>query len=444
MAATSLWRVKYNLPYLVRYILDPEKTEQGLLVSGLNCDPEHAAEEMLQVKKHFGKTGGVLAYHGYQSFKEGEVTPEQAHMIGCELAERLWGSQYQVLIATHVDKRSHIHNHLLLNTVSLADGRKYHRTESDYRQFMDLSDQLCREHGLSVIRHPEDGKGISHAEWAAGKEGRPTSRGMIRRDIDKAVLASITERDFFRRLEEMGYEVKLRGKNGKRLERPSLKPAGSSRYYRFDRLGDGYDLEEIMFRILDHIRRTPVISEEEREEIRKYREHHPPHPKAKGLAALYYHYCYELHILKEHPYAVKKVSAAMREDLKKLERLDEQTRLLGQNGIETEEGLCAFQERLRSDLEECLNRRRIIKKQNQALLSADRSGDPALETVLSELSRLTGQIKTLRKEIRACDQIRERSEDVAEQLRSIREQPALEAAKAQENQRRRKERAWER
>ena len=188
MATTSIWRVHGKIGKVLIYAGNPDKTieespiampdginrdalEDVILyaaredatnkkqyVSGVNCTPANAREKMLKVKDEYDKHGGVIAYHGYQSFAEGEVTPETAHEIGKRLAERLWGDRFQVLVATHLDKQSHIHNHFVLNTVSFVDGKKYHRTNEDYIRMQQESDRLCLEYGLSIIEVPA-GKG---------------------------------------------------------------------------------------------------------------------------------------------------------------------------------------------------------------------------------------------------------------------------------------------
>ena len=142
---------------------------------------------MIAVKKRFGKEGGVVAYHGYQSFAPNEATPEMAHEIGVRLAKVLWGEKYQVLVATHLDKENHLHNHFVVNTVSFVDGIKYHRTEKDYFDMQRESDRLCREYGLSVIENPQRGKSKHYGEWRAEQEGRPTWRGLIKNDVDTAI-----------------------------------------------------------------------------------------------------------------------------------------------------------------------------------------------------------------------------------------------------------------
>lgn len=243
MATTSIWRVNGWLGKVLIYIENPDKTEnpdffekqdmdgkeaQGLsdvieyavqqqktgktvesegetvmrqFVSGVNCSPSTARDEMIAVKKRFGKEDGTVAYHGYQSFAPGEATPELAHEIGLALAKKLWGEKYQVLVATHLDRENHLHNHFVVNTVSFVDGIKYHRTEQDYFDMQRESDRLCREYGLSVIENPQRGKSKHYGEWRAEQEACLLSRHRIdtleqlnayRSDV-KSQFAGLTE-----------------------------------------------------------------------------------------------------------------------------------------------------------------------------------------------------------------------------------------------------------
>ena len=155
-------------------ILEENGSAMQQYVTGVNCAPATARSEMMAVKKRYGKDGGIMAFHGYQSFAPGECTPQMAHEIGVRLAEELWGNRFQVLVATHLDKAHYLHNHFVVNSVSFADGKRYHRTKRDYRDMRNVSDRLCREYALSVIEHPEQGKGEHYAQWQAEKEGKPT------------------------------------------------------------------------------------------------------------------------------------------------------------------------------------------------------------------------------------------------------------------------------
>ena len=215
MAVTSIWRVHGRIGKVLDYVENAEKTTavssgDGDLsdvidyaiqqrktsqtqvrdgeevvqrfVSGINCHPNTAKMEMQKIKKFYGKEDGVIAYHGYQSFAPGEATPEIAHEIGIKLAQQLWGDRYQVLVATHLDRANHLHSHFVINTVSFVDGIKYHRTKEDYQEMRRVSDALCREYGLTVIRNSK-GRGMTYNEWAAEKDeanitanGKPSSK----------------------------------------------------------------------------------------------------------------------------------------------------------------------------------------------------------------------------------------------------------------------------
>ena len=195
----------------------------------------------------------------------------------------------------------------LLNSVSFLDGYKFYNTPADYAKMRDVSDRLCREYELSVIEQPR-GKGKPYAEWQAEKHGKPTHRGIIRADIDRAIRASTTERNFLRVIGEMGYQIKTHGKDGKPLKYPALKPPDAKGYFRFHKLGEGYTLEEIRARILRNIHKQPPFPELVHHPSRRYRVRGKLRPKVTGLRALYFRYCYELHIIVKHPHSVKRVS----------------------------------------------------------------------------------------------------------------------------------------
>ena len=211
-----------SLSDVIAYAVNAEKTrrkgkegEEGIVseteqimqqyVSGINCTPATARNEMMAVKKRYGKDEGIVAFHGYQSFAPGECTPALAHEIGVRLAQELWGGRFQVLVATHLDKAHHLHNHFVVNSVSYLDGKRYHRTNRDYRDMRATSDRLCREYGLSVIEHPKPGKSRHYGEWRAEQEGRPTYHSIVREDVDEAILQARTEKQFFHFLREKGW-----------------------------------------------------------------------------------------------------------------------------------------------------------------------------------------------------------------------------------------------
>ena len=161
---------------------------------------------MTITKKQYRKEGGIIAYHAYQSFKPGEVSPEIAHEIGVKLAEELWGSRFEVIVATHIDK-AHIHNHMVLNSVSFSDGLRYYDNKESYRKMLEVSDRLCLEYRLSVIEKTMN-KSMQYGEWRAAQEGKPTWRGLIIQDLDDTISESVTLRQFLYRLRQKGYAIK--------------------------------------------------------------------------------------------------------------------------------------------------------------------------------------------------------------------------------------------
>lgn len=447
MATTSLWRVKGRIGNVLRYAQNPDKTEEKEIhefspegedealneviayasredatevrkyVSGINCSPGSAKSEMLAVKRKFGKLDGTVAYHGYQSFKENEVTPEIAHEIGRTLADRLWGDRYQVIVATHLDKQSHIHNHFVINTVSFTDGIKFHRTKEDYAEMQKESDQLCREYGLSVVNETQN-RSKSYAEWNAERNGKPTVRSLIRDDIDDAVRQSESRRDFIRVMKQKGYEFKLINERGYEYKHPSLKPPDAKGFFRFDGLGEGYDLTDIDSRVLKNYHGQLPFPEERFEEKRARKSRDlAPMSKLTGLQKLYFRYCYELGIIRRHPKTNTRVSFDLREESLKLEKLDKEQLFLGKNNITTLEELNAFEEKTDAELNRFVNIRKILRND---LKRALRAGNEAEAAELRErISQSSEVIKALRNDLKLCSDIKERAQHIMEKVSQI-------------------------
>ena len=222
MAYDKIITVRSRLDHCVDYVLNHEKTDmaavldyigrtdknalpdgRSVLETAINCDLESAYQDMQETKRRWGKPGGVLGYHLIHAFAPGEVTPKQAHEIGVEFASRLLGDRYEAVISTHLD-RDHLHCHILFNSVSFVDGAKYKNTFKDYYgDIRDISNEVSRTHGLSVIEPGEGGR--HYAEWDAEAQGRPTLRSLVRQDIDAAIASAYTMKTFWQQLEELGY-----------------------------------------------------------------------------------------------------------------------------------------------------------------------------------------------------------------------------------------------
>ena len=200
MAITSIWWIKGRVDNMIRYACNPEKTvdmafaeamhtidnvvryaadelktEQTMYVTGINCNPAHAPEQFMQTKERWGKLGGRTCYHGIQSFKPGEVTASQAHDLGVALAKELWGNRFEVVVATHCNTDCY-HNHFVMNSVSVKDGKKFYCMLEDEQRMRTVSDRLCHEACLSVIQEPK-GRKKHYAEWKAEQEGAAISHG---------------------------------------------------------------------------------------------------------------------------------------------------------------------------------------------------------------------------------------------------------------------------
>ena len=412
-----------ELSDVIRYAVNSEKTQQAenedctvvhRFVSGINCSPATARDEMLAVKKRFGKENGTVAYHGYQSFAPGEVTPETAHEIGMKLAARLWGDRYQVIVATHLDKENHLHNHFVLNTVSFVDGIKYHRTKKDYHDMQTVSDELCREYRLSVIENPQYGKSKQYGEWRAEQEQRPTWRGLIRADIDEAIRQSMTERQFFDTLRKKGYEVKI----GKDI---SVRPPGKERFVRLIRnFGEDYSIENIRRRILSQTKaeRKPSAPSRTVLRVRLIGSFYKT-CKITGFRALYFHYCYLLGIFPENkPKQNRRLHFLLREDLRKLDTITAETRLLVKYRIDTSEQLFSYRDGVKDKISALTDeRKQLYKLQRTAAVKAD--PEKAAE-IKEQISALSKELAALRREAVLCDGIAERSGVIKEKIKAVR------------------------
>ena len=228
MAVTRIWPIKNNIQQVVDYASNKSKTdlskysdlvsslhyaadkdktnlenEQKLLVEGINCDPAIAARQMIDTKEIYGKTDGVVAYHAYISFKPGEVSPEEAQEVAMEVANKMWGKDYELIVATHLNANC-VHCHIVINSVSMTDGRKMNENKAMYQLFRKTSDAVCLEHGLSVIGKPK-GRRIPYNIYKAMQKGIKTKYDYMRDDIDYAVVRSANEKQFFRIMTQKGY-----------------------------------------------------------------------------------------------------------------------------------------------------------------------------------------------------------------------------------------------
>ena len=248
MAVTKIKAIRGTLSKAIAYILNPEKTDEKLLVSSYGCASETAAREFEWTRKKAEQKGmnpvRIIARHVIQSFEIGEVTPELAHEIGKQFADEILGGKYEYVLTTHIDK-DHVHNHLIFNAVDFVDYHAYKSYKRIYYDMREVSDRLCKENGLSVIP-PSQNKGMGYKEYTEAKRGTSWKQ-KLKQTIDRLVITAKDYDDFLRLMQEAGYEIKT----GKYI---SFRAEGQERFTRSKTIGENYTEERIKERIAG---RTP-------------------------------------------------------------------------------------------------------------------------------------------------------------------------------------------
>ena len=248
MAVTKIKAIRGTLSKAIAYILNPEKTDEKLLVSSYGCASETAAREFEWTRKIAEQKGmnpvRIIARHVIQSFEIGEVTPELAHEIGKQFADEILGGKYEYVLTTHIDK-DHVHNHLIFNAVDFVNYHAYKSYKRIYYDMREVSDRLCKENGLSVIP-PSQNKGMGYKEYTEAKRGTSWKQ-KLKQTIDRLVITAKDYDDFLRLMQEAGYEIKT----GKYI---SFRAEGQERFTRSNTIGENYTEERIKERIAG---RTP-------------------------------------------------------------------------------------------------------------------------------------------------------------------------------------------
>lgn len=423
MATTKLWHIQGRLKDLVDYVENPEKTVKpglqdffnvfsytqnpdktagGQFVTAINCQKDIALQQMILTKQRYGKEDGYIAWHGYQSFKPGEVTPEQCHALGVELAKQMWGGRFQIIVTTHLDKE-HLHNHFCINSVSFKDGGKYNFSKKELKRLRDTSDRLCREHGLSVVERPH--KAPTRQVWLDEQAGKPTRYNIYRADVQQAIDSSITGRGMVQHLRGRGYIVDSTEPNLK-IRLPQY-----PHFTRLDTLNPQWTNQGIEHLIYD---RDDLISSRSKPPRKPdipdwLRDAYQPQKRTTKIYRLYLYYCYQLGILPKgttyHP-----ASPQLRADLRHLDDIDQQTRYLASHNIETVDELLADRTEKEMQLE-------TLTAQRTNLRNKIRRASPEQKILLrKEKAEVTAKIAALRKDIRDSKEIEQRSLEIQNTL----------------------------
>ncbi len=358
MAITKIYAKRARLDKLIQYVINPEKTDEMALVSGIGCEVKTAYSEMMQVKELLHQTDGVQGYHIIQSFSPEEIDGETAHELGQQFAEE-YLKDYQVVIATHVDKH-HIHNHLVFNSVSDKTGKKYHSSpESYYKQIRTISDRLCREYGISVIMNPAQ-RSLSYMEWKLHDAGVLTLRELFDQDVEECLSQAMDLGGFYALMENHGYTVRHHGSY------PSFIPDGYAHPYRIKRKGRSWteaDIEQFIDRAMSDPTFEVIMPKVQKAFV--------PYGKQKGFRALYVSWMYVLGIIGQGKRT--QYPRVNYKELKRFEQYKAQAAFLDRNKIDTVEQLQAKITELNGTVE-TLTKSRIIwnskKKRRRELYAA--------------------------------------------------------------------------
>lgn len=431
MAVTSIWKIEKRLDHVIKYISNIEKTinlgvnnesyfelhhlkeykysnyntEKQYFVSGINCSEDNSYNDMMLTKESFNKKDSILGFHAFQSFKEGEVTPKIAHEIGVKLAKEMWGDRFEVIVSTH-SNTNHIHNHFVINSVSFRDGRRYYDKRSTYAELRNLSDNLCEEYGLSVLKEKTCKSGISYSNYSKKYIKNSNYYTITKRDIDLAIAQAYNYEDFENLLKKMDYELSYRNDKLSVRRKPYKKNIRVARCY-----GEEYAKDKIIERIkTTESIRIPFI-ETYGINFQKLCSEYHKHKKSKGIYALYLHYCY---LIKKYPVNDNKkvLPVCIRADVLKMEQISNEIKFLSKYELKTDSQFFSFYNIRKQKLNELVDgRSKLWIEYKKCENTYDKNKK------IKEINFISNEIKDLRKEIKILDSIKDRQHRLSENLK---------------------------
>ena len=408
MATTKIWKIKSRFDNVIDYITNKDKTDNKNYVTGINCMADIAFKEMSISKQQFNKTGGILGFHAYQSFKGCEVTADEAHEIGIRLAEELWGNKFQVVVTTHTNTKN-VHNHFVINSVSFVDGKKYYDNKTNYAIMRKVSDNICKEYELQTLEEKSYYKNISNKYARSSKY-----LDSVRTDIDYAISQANNYNEFTKILTKMGYELEHSS------NKMSIRKFPYKRYVRVERtFGEEYSKESILFRI-KHSVSFKVPFPEAHTLIGRYKRKNKTAirhtQKVKGLRALYLYYCYLLKVIPKQKYPPK-YSKAMKEEIKKMDEFSTSARFLSKYKITTLTEVRKYKTNATTEINELKSKRENLWKRHKQI-KTDEEG----QFICSEIQKLATKIIELNKNIKLCDFIENRTSMIKKNIKDMRQE----------------------
>ena len=376
--------------------MNKDKTEEFFYVSGINCEIDTALEQMNQTKKLFNKTKGILGFHGYQSFKEGEVTPELAHEIGIKLANEMWGDRFEVVVTTHLNTK-HLHNHFIVNSVSFVDGMKFYSNRSSTARLREVSDNLCKEYGLSVLDEKATPKGRIYFPYYLKNTNRNNYYIKAKKDIDIAIGKSTNYKEFIETLSSMNYEVQ------NRYGKLSVRNLNYKRNIRIERyFGEEYSIDNIKSRILEE-EYIGDVSENDEYYYRK-----KSNKKYHGIVALYRYYCY---LLKIYPNKKYNNYNYIKDDVIKLEKYNLIIRMFDREKITDDESFRKYEIMINNKYDELINMRRKLRKQFSII-----NNEQEKNRILTKIKDINEELPKIKKEIDLCSGINIESNSIKDKV----------------------------
>lgn len=372
-----------HLKIALEYIMNPEKTQDGRLVGGMNCQPDTAFEQMKATKRNFGKIDKRQGYHLILSFKEGEVDPDTAYEITQKFVKEYLGKSFEAVYCVH-DNTDHVHSHIVFNSVSFIDGRKYRYEKGDWaKEIQPITNRLCEEYGLSTIEieGDKDEKHEHYKEWNEYRDGKFVWSGMLARDIDSCILQSTNFDKFLSLLTEKGYEIK----QGKHL---AVKPPGINRFRRCYSLGENYSEQRIKERIIsEDLSFYQNMKKESEPELVKCYVKRYRRAKMSGLQKRYYAKLYRIGKLKKKPYSQ---AWKYKNDIKTMQKLQQQYLFLVRHDIHNVVELAATVENLTDKKKEASKEKSRVYRSREKCKSIFKIAEEMEELKPAELSFQNG------------------------------------------------------
>ena len=419
MATTSLWpinktinnTIEYvenkdktqipisNLSNTIDYASNKNKTEEQFYVTGINCDSISVYQDMMLVKKAYNKIDNIQGFHGYQSFKEGEVTPDVAHKIGIQLAYEMWGDEFQVVVTTHLNT-NHIHNHFVVNSVSMKDGHKYNYSNHEMARLRQTNDFICKEYGLSSLEEKVTRKKFDFSKYI----NHDNYSTRTQKDIDIAIKNSFNYQDFINIMKKMNYEVI------ERYGKLSVRHINMKRNIRIERqFGEDYTIDNIYRRIAEEVPDKLTT-----EELTTYNYHKNKYYKNKhSIGAMFLYFIFRIKIYEKSPRNYP-ISEEMKKEINKMELYNLELRFMDENRIDSYEDLHCYKVICKEALDDLIYaRKRTYEEKSKS------KNNHIKDECDMKIDFYNESIKDFQTKIKTCNTIEENNKKIIKWLEQI-------------------------